>query len=89
MGKTIHRMIMYSDDIYATNSRAEWERAMEEHMHPIEAYYCNATPIGEKWPVCYLPKGHLERDNDKTGHHESADLWWDNDHPVTMKGIIG
>lgn len=46
-----------------------------------EDRYCNSTPIGEKWPVCNLWKGH-------TGKHESYDFEWFDGGPAIMKANI-
>lgn len=57
----------------------EWPGEWPEGKGPADVdYFCNATPIGEEWPQCYLKKGH-------TGRHESIDQWWDNDNPIAMK----
>jgi hypothetical protein len=40
---------------------------------------CDATPIGEEWPRCIMDKDH------NGNRHESWDLWWDDNNPVTTK----
>lgn len=39
--------------------------------------YCNNTPNGKTWPVCAREVNHF-------GRHESADFWWDIEHPEPM-----
>lgn len=43
-----------------------------------EDRYCDSTPIGEKWPVCNLFKGHKVK-------HESADYTWEDGGPAIIK----
>lgn len=41
---------------------------------------CNATPIGEQWPVCIKEKGHSIKEA-----HESWDYWWYGDGLLHLK----
>ena len=49
--------------------------------HTTDEYnYCDSTPIGEKWPICNLQKGH-------PNNHESFDYWWETGGPPHAKEI--
>lgn len=44
-----------------------------------EDNYCDSSPIGEKWPICNLSKGHPAE------WHESFDYKWKTDGPAILK----